>query len=322
MPRRLPAIREDLVELQRGIVTRQQALASGIDSDTIVRLVRSGNWQSLQRGVYSIFTGDPAREAVLWAALRRAGPEAALSHQTAAELHGLTDLPSSLVHVTIPVNRRISRLPGIVIHRSTRIRETTHPSLLPPRTRIEETVLDLVQQATRFDAAFGVACAACQRRLTTADLLLASMTMRKKMRWRTDLTTALADIREGVHSLLEHRYVHRVERPHRLPKAVRQTKIVRGVKSSYLDNLYAEQAVCVELDGRAAHPDDRRWQDIRRDNAAAAEGITTLRYTWADVTLRPCQTAAQVAAVLRTSGWTGAVRPCGPHCPIRAHTSP
>ena len=323
MPRLLSALPcQDLIELQRGIITRQQALASGMDPGTIGRLVRSGRWQWLQRGVYSVFTGSPARTTILWAALRRAGPEAALSHQTAAELYGLADRPSSLTHITVPANRRVIGIPGAVIHRSTRLRAATHPSLLPPRTRIEETVLDLVEQATTFDLAFDTACAACQRRLTTAPKLLSSMARRKKMRWRRELTIALADIGQGVHSLLEHRYVQRVERPHRLPRAVRQAKIVRGTRTCYLDNLYADQSVCVELDGRAAHPDDRRWRDVRRDNAAAAGGITTLRYTWTDVTHRPWQTAAQVGAVLRANGWKSTVRPCSPTCPVRGLPTP
>jgi hypothetical protein len=35
--------------------------------------VRSGRWQRLHRGVYVAFSGDPARETVLWAALLRPG---------------------------------------------------------------------------------------------------------------------------------------------------------------------------------------------------------------------------------------------------------
>ena len=98
------------------------------------------------------------------------------------------------------------------------------------------------------------------------------MELRKKARWRGELTTALADIGDGVHSLLEYRYVRDVERPHGLPRADRQAKVTRQNGHGYLDNLYEEYQVCVELDGRAAHPDDRRWHDIHRDNAAAEEG--------------------------------------------------
>jgi hypothetical protein len=207
-----------------------------------------------------MFSGTPPREAQLWAALHSTGPGAVLSHQTAAELFRLIDQPSSLIHVTVPAPRHIDRATGVIIHRSTRLDEARHPSLLPPRTRIEETVLDLVQQPADFDAAFDWACRACQRRLTKADLLASAMTRRNRLRWRADLAAALADIGEGVHSLLEYRYVRDVERRHGLPAADRQARARRG----YLDNLDEEYQVCVELDGRATHPDDRRWQDIHR----------------------------------------------------------
>jgi hypothetical protein len=55
-------------------------------------------------------------------------------------------------------------------------------------------------------------------------------------------------------------------------------------------------------------------RDNRRDNAAAADGIFTLRYGWADVTERPCETAREVAAVLGQRGWPGPLRRCGPGC--------
>ena len=233
-----------------------------------------------------------------------------LSHQTAAELFRLIDQPSSLIHVTVPAPRHIDRVTGIVIHRSARLDDARHPSLLPPRTRIEETVLDLVEQAAGFDAAFDWACRACQRRLTKADLLASAMTRRTRLRWRGELAGALADIGDGVHSLLEYRYVRDVERPHGLPTADRQARARRG----YLDNLYEEYQVCVELDGRAAHPDDRRWQDIHRDNAAAADGQVTLRYNWADIAQRACLTAWEVGTTLLQRGWPGSIRRC-PYCP-------
>ena len=51
--------------------------------------------------------------------------------------------------------------------------------------------------------------------------------------------------------------------------------------------LYTEFGVGVETDGAAAHPPEARWRDQHRDNAAHADGIVTLRYSWADVTQRP-----------------------------------
>jgi hypothetical protein len=240
-----------------------------------------------------------------------------LSHQSAAELFKITDECDQEVHVSIPAQRRVSAAPGLVIHRSSRIAEATHPSLLPPRTRVEETVLDLVEAAFTFDAALGVICAACQRRLTTAERLAEAMTRRKKLRWRARLTEALGEVGSGAHSLLEYRYIHLVERPHGLPRAISQAKVRDTTRSRYLDNLYRDYGLCVELDGLRAHPDDQRWQDLRRINQIAEQGIVTLRYSWADIDLHPCETAVQIGAVLRNRGWTGRLRACAPACAAR-----
>lgn len=316
MPFQLPSPCRDVLTIQCGVISRKQAIECGLPPATVDRLVRTGRWLTLRRGVYTASLGEPSREATLWAATLRAGPGAALSHQTAAELHGLYDQPSTLVHVSVPEGRHIAPMRGVVIHRSVRLVRATQANLLPPRTRIEETVLDLAQQASAFDAAFAVACAACQRRLTTPGRLRTAMAGRGKLRWRCELTHALAEIDSGVHSLLEYRYVRRVEQPHGLPRATRQAKVVIGGRTCYLDNLYGNYGLCVELDGRQAHPDDRRWLDVRRDNAAIAQGLMTLRYGWTDVSDRSCLTAAEIGVVLASRGWPGSVRPCGPRCAV------
>jgi hypothetical protein len=74
--------------MQQGVIGRGQALEAGLAPDSIETLLRSGRWQRLYRGVYATFTGTPSHEAMLWAVLVRAGPGAALSHETAAELYG------------------------------------------------------------------------------------------------------------------------------------------------------------------------------------------------------------------------------------------
>ena len=319
---RLPEACDRLAQIQAGVLTRRQAVDGGMTRSSIDWLVETGRWQALQRGVYSIYTGEPPRAAVLWAAVLRAGPSAVLSHETAAELHRLFDRPSTLVHVSVPHERSVVRVRGLAVHRSRTLALATHPSDLPPRTRIEHTVLDLASQAARFDAAFAIASAACQRRLTTPARIQRAMDARSMLRWRGELAAALGDIGSGVHSLLEYRYVHYVERPHGLPAAIRQAKVLAGQRIRYLDNLYDRFGVCVELDGRRAHPDDRRWMDDRRDNSNAVGGLVTLRYDWGDTESRRCATAIQVALVLRNRGRTAWVRPCGPGCAVTTTARP
>jgi very-short-patch-repair endonuclease len=302
---------------QYKVVSRQQARDAGWPEGTIDARLRSGAWQRLHRGAYATFTGDLSREAKLWAAVLWAGPGAALSHETAAEVHRLVDKPSQQIHVTVPAERhpgRRRKIRGVVIHRSRCLRPQWQPPWQLPRTTVEDTVLDLVAGARTFDDAYAWISAAVGRRLTSPESLTKALVARSRIRWRDWITAALQDAAGGVHSPLERNYVHGVERAHGLPTARRQVKRRHGSGTRYLDNLYEEYDVCVELDGEAAHPAEGRWRDTRRDNANLVQGTQSLRYGWPDATENRCQTAAQVAAVLRAHGWKGALRRCGPAC--------
>lgn len=72
-----------------------------------------------------------------------------------------------------------------------------HPALLPPRTRVEETVLDLVDAALTLDDALGWIARACGRRLTTAGRLREAASERPRLRWRREVAAGLSDVREG-----------------------------------------------------------------------------------------------------------------------------
>jgi hypothetical protein len=318
----LPGTCQELLELQHGVIARWQIAQAGQGARIVDPQLHSGRWQPLYRGVYANFTGRPSRIALLWGAVLRAGPGAALSYDTAAELDRLADKPSTTIHVTVSQARQITLsngecqglAPKIILHRSTRLDRARHPARTPPRTRIEETTLDLIQISPSFDQALAWLASACGRRLTTPELLLGSMAARSRLRWRARLISALTDVGDGVHSVLEWHYVRGVERNHGLPRATRQVLSRVGGRTRYLDNHYPDFGVAVELDGQAAHPAEARWRDIRRDNASAEAGIVTLRYGWADVIQEPCRVAGEVARVLRNQGWTGRLHPCGPGC--------
>ncbi len=167
MPKQLPPVLRELVAHQCGVLTTDQAIGAGLTRSVIAEHLRSGRWQRMHRGVYATFSGDPGRQAVLWAALLSAGPGAMLSHQTAAELVGLTDQADGLVHVTVPVERRATKAPGHVIHYSARADLARHPARLPPQTRVEETILDLASAARSADDACAWVFRGLQRRKTT-----------------------------------------------------------------------------------------------------------------------------------------------------------
>ena len=311
----IPAEVGVLAQWQAGAISRRQLLDAGLNTKVIARRVERGRWQQLYRGVYAVFNGPPPRDAWLWAAVLRAGPGAVLSHQSAAELHGLIDSPAEAIYVTVPSTRRIM-IRGIVVRMSARLGEARQPGREPPRTTLEETVLDLAQRARTFDDACGWITRACGRRLTTEAKLRDALAVRKKMRWRSELDDVLAAAGDGIHSVLEYRYVRDVERAHGLLRSRHQVRVVIDGKAAYRDAYYDEYQIAVELDGRLAHLDEERWRDNRRDVLAGVQGVQTCRYSWRDIYGHACETAAVQAQILRSRGWKGTPRPCSARCPV------
>jgi predicted transcriptional regulator of viral defense system len=318
MERELPPTLRYLARRQSGVIARVQALQAGLSEDMVKFRVSSGRWRQIHPGVYATFTGEQSRWAQLWAAVLSAGPGAALSHQAAAELWRLLDGRAEPIHVTIPHQRRVAAPPGIVVHRSRRADQAVQARAYPPRTTIEETVLDLAHAAKTFDDVCGWVTRAMARELTDEAMLQAAMKERQRLRWRNDLQQLIAAAARGDHSVLEFRYHRDVERAHGLPESARQVPFTTpGGRRGRRDRVYEPYDVAIELDGRLAHQPEDKWRDKARDNAAAAGGQQTLRYGWSQVKRQPCETAAEVARVLRRNGWGGRPRPCSPGCPVQ-----
>ena len=110
MPSELPPGCLRLLNEQAGVIAVGQAVNVGLTAKAVRAQVHAGRWQLMHRGIYAAFTGQPPRQAELWAVVLRAGgPHAAvLTHQTAAELWGLLDRPVEPVHVTVPYTARLS----------------------------------------------------------------------------------------------------------------------------------------------------------------------------------------------------------------------
>jgi Transcriptional regulator, AbiEi antitoxin/Protein of unknown function (DUF559) len=303
-----------LLERQEGVLTRTQAQRAGLSSRIITRRVASGQWQRLHKGVFATFTGPIPRGTLLWGAVLRAGDDAVLSHHTAAEVWGLSDEQSASIHVSVPRQTGSLDIPGLALHYSARLPAARHLARLPPQTTLEETVLDLADLARTAEEAVAWPMRACQRRLTTPGRITDALEARNRARWRRDLNDAITEVRAGVHSPLELRYLRDVERKHGLPRGDRQVLTIRGSRRQYLDVRYTQYRVVVELDGVPAHPAESRQYDARRDNANTLDGFRSLRYGWVPVAYHACTVAREVADLLRQHGWHGTPRSCGKTC--------
>lgn len=316
MSNEIPPSLSEAARFQAGVVSRQQALRFGMSVGTIKWQLKRGRWRQVHPGVYATFTGPADRAAQLWAAVLYTGNGAQLSHETAAEVNGLADRQSRLIHVTIPAGRRVRQPHGVKMHLSAYLdARARFPRGIPPHTLVEETVIDLVNAAGSLDEACGWITAAFGRRLTGEWPLRRALSARRKLRWRGQLEELIAAAAGGAHSLLELRYDRDVERAHGLPRARRQVPFTKPDGSrGFRDRYYGAYGLVIELDGRQAHPAESIGNDRSRDNDATADGGSTLRYGWDDVTRRACGTAAQVARSLASRGWTGRISPCSPAC--------
>ena len=253
----------------------------------------------------------------LAAAVLHAGADAAVAGRTALHLHGVLERPPEKVELCVPFGRqRRGRSVGseLVVSARRHLDRLVQPVPWPPRVRVEPAVLDVLEQLDQ-QAALALVLDAVRRRRTTVPRLREALDGRARHRWRGVLGEMLHDAGEGVHSMLEHRYLHGVERAHGLPRARRQQRAVTADGIRYWDLRY-EQGVVVELDGLAAHPLHAKSRDDSRGRGIVLAGDVPLVYGWDDVVGDRCGTAAQVATVLTARGWPGRPHPCSPTCPV------
>ena len=296
---------------QSGSVTTRQLQDAGADRAWVARQVRSGHWQRLHEGVLVVHSGPVPWRTHAWAALLHAGPGATLSHDSAAFVHEFRTAAPRRLDISIPEARRLEPAPGITLHR----RRAMPPSGgRPRRTWRGDTVVDLVAAAASDDDAVGWVCDAVRAGARLPEIADA-LARRARVRNRELLEELLTEVAAGIESPLERRYHRDVERRHGLPRAALQVReAVDGVWIR-ADSVYRGLGLRVELDGALAHPDGRTDADTWRDNAVVlARGEITLRYRWRHVTVTPCATAGQVAGALRSGGWQGRSRGCGPGC--------
>ena len=191
-----PSLRE-IAHIQGGIVTRKQAIHAGLSSGAIISKLKYRRWQQIYRGVYATFSGPLSRTARLWAAVLYAGNGAELSHETAAELHGLATRRCPLIHVSVPASRRVHGAVGLVIHVSARAGTTRFQRGEIPHTPVDDTIVDLVDVASSPDDVRELVNRAITGRITTDRPLRAAAGKRKRMRWRREFGQIIAAASPG-----------------------------------------------------------------------------------------------------------------------------
>ena len=291
---------ETMAAGQHGLVTRGEAMRSGLTPGQVRARLESQRWIRLYRNVYRM-AGTPVTPVQrLLAAVMAAGKGAVASHRSAAWLWGLTDELS--LEVSVPKNRS-PRLSGVVVHRQyvpprSSSRRQGVPVTNPLRTLLDVAALpepELLDQALdRGIATRLFTVAAVEAELSRHSRSGRPGTARfRECLARRDTSSSRAP------SVLESRF-SRLIRTARLPAPRQEYPVMDGAYR--LDFAWPELRVAVELDGYAIHSTVRAFHhDRTRQNDLVLAGWTVLRFTWDDVRRRPSAVACGIRAALAAS---------------------
>ena len=274
------------------MVTRAQLLDLGLSSKAIDHRLARGRLHRVWRGVYRVGTPELSEHGRWLAAVLRCGPEALLSHESAAALWGMRRrVARSGIDVSVPLE--INRdAPGLRVHRRRLNPIDRSRSEGIPVTGPALTLLDLATVLTdpQLEAAVNEAD---KRDLINPEELRDCVENRSGSRGVPRLRRVL-DRRTFTltDSELERQFLRLVRKAGLpLPQTGSQVNDFR------VDFFWPELGLIVETDGLRYHRTPaQQTKDRVRDQAHAAAGLTPLRFTHAQVTREP----AAVISTLRT----------------------
>ncbi len=286
-----------LAARQHGVVTLDQLGAQGLSKSAVRGRVASGRLHRVHRGVYAVGRPDLPREGRWMAAVLACGPEACLSHASAAALHQLSTTSRAAIDVTVPRRARLSR-PGIRVHRPTRFDHAHRVTVdAIPCTSVARTLLDLALTLGR---------PALERACDRAEILgLLDWSSVEELLERAEGRPGVRRLRDALlvgeagagvpRSELERRFLT-LCRTARLPSpAINQWLAVEG-EEMQVDFIWREERVVAETDGYSTHRTRQAFaRDRRRDQLLARRDWRVVRFTWDQVT----NDRAHVTAVLR-----------------------
>jgi hypothetical protein len=297
----------ELAQDQEGVFSLAQLRGLGFSESAVQKRAVSGRLHRIHRGVYSLV--PPAllsRRGHFLAAVLACGPNAVLSHRSAADLLDLRTDHRAEIDVTVP-GRSSPRHEGLIVHCShtlTAADVTTVGGV--PCTTVARTLLDLAAE---------LAVRALERVFDQAMILevLDSRALDDQLN-RNPRRVGAPRLR-GV--LDEHRAGTTAtwsELEERLLAICRTAKLPRpevnawvapddGEPAIRVDFLWRRQRLVVEADSHRFHRTDRAFEtDRRRDQRLTVAGWKPIRVTWRQLQDTPKQTAQTIGRLLATAG--------------------
>jgi hypothetical protein len=285
-----------LATRQHGVVARRQLLALGFGTEAIKVALGEGRLSSLHEEVFAVGHLRVPRRGYWWAAVLAYGPDAVLSHHTAATLWGLQRPRRESIHVNAGCGRQgVRRREGIWIHRCKLAPEDRGRREGVPVTTVARTLFDLAEVAP-FESLKKAAEEADRLKLlrvSQLELVCERGRGRRSLRPVRRLLAELGPPGEG-RSPLETRFANFL-RAQAIAPPVQNVHVL----DHEVDALWPEAKLIVELDSWEHHGHRAAFErDRARDPKLLLAGYRTIRITHRRLDKEPAAIAAELRALL------------------------
>ena len=282
----------ELASAQHGVFGLGQLRALGMSTRVVNRRATTGRLHRIHQTVYSLVPRELLKREGLWmAAVLACGPDAVLSHRSAAALLELRDWGWTKIEVTVP-RRSARRHEGVAVHRSTKLtaKDVTVVNNIPC-TSAARTLLDLAEVVTMRQL---------ERSFDQAEIAEVFDLKAIQDQLARNPTRAGA---KAVRGVLETHYIGKtptwseneeallaITRPLGIPDPDTNQFVILddGGPPIRVDFVWRDQRVAIEADSRKWHLTRQRFEtDRQRDQRLIAAGWTIIRTTWKQMTRGP-----------------------------------
>jgi very-short-patch-repair endonuclease len=282
---------------QGGVIHAEQLRNFGLGEKAIRYRASIGRLHRLFPRVYAVGHTVVSRRGWLWAALLHCGPNAVLSHWTAAQVHGLTRRSSRLIHLTIP-GRNGVKLGDLRAHRTRRLDTADWAVVDGLRvTSVARTFLDLAGIA-RHDELLSVMEQAQRLRIFDLRPIQALLERSSGRRGAAAVRKALAELGDeapDTKSELERRF-RAFCRSRGLPEPAMNV----SVAGFMVDAAWPGRNLVAELDTFTYHGHKRSFEsDRKRDIKLQLAGQRIVRITKRRVEHEPDELEQELRRLLR-----------------------
>jgi predicted transcriptional regulator of viral defense system len=280
----------DVAGRQWGVIGSQQLRACGIAKSTACRWRAAGKLHVIHHGIYALGHRSIPVEGRLVAALIHAGPDAALSHATAAWWWGLIPEEPATIHVSSP--SFAGSTDGVLVHHPRHLEPMSHRRF--PITTVARTIIDFAATAPLNRVRTALAQAEYRRLL---DVQAVEAALRQGRPGTARLRKALERHQPRLaltRSPLENAFIPLCE-----SAGIAVPEINVRIAGWTVDALWRREGLVVELDGYGNHHTRAQIErDRRKELCLRRAGLSVIRYSEEQVTEEAGLVLADVLARL------------------------